>query len=63
MLTMPVPSVSGSPSVAESHAEARERQPSSFMCEICLKEFSSEAQLTFHKDIEHVKHLPLSGVA
>ena len=34
-----------------------------FRCEICKKEFVSEAQLAFHRDIEHVKHLPVSGVA
>jgi hypothetical protein len=38
-------------------------RPPYFKCEFCKKEFTSEAQLAFHRDIEHVKHLPLSGVA
>ena len=36
---------------------------SSFKCDVCLKQFLSEAELSFHKEIEHVRHLPISGVA
>jgi hypothetical protein len=56
---MSVQSVSGATS-DESKAAMSAR---SFKCEICQKEFASESQLAFHKDIEHVRHLPVSGVA
>jgi signal-transduction protein with cAMP-binding, CBS, and nucleotidyltransferase domain len=56
---MSVLSVSGT----SSESKANEVMTATFRCEICQKEFVNEAQLSFHKEIEHVKHLPISGVA
>lgn len=32
-------------------------------CDECQKQFSTESELLFHKEVEHVKHLAVAGVA
>lgn len=48
--------------LSSSQKEGMEATTAGFKCDVCDKQFASEAQLAFHKEIEHVKHLPLSGV-
>ena len=55
---MPVLSAPGAPS-----GEELKSGRTTFKCEICEREFASDEELSFHKEIEHVRHLPVSGVS
>jgi hypothetical protein len=42
---------------------ATAKDTSSLECKECNKIFRTESELLFHKEVEHVKHLALAGVA
>jgi len=43
-------------------ASIADKKIGSFRCDRCGKDFVNEVQLISHKEMEHIKHIPLAGV-